>query len=26
VELAEVHFGPGYPPYLVLGKTLLLAG
>jgi GNAT superfamily N-acetyltransferase len=26
VELAEVDFGPGYPPYLVLGKTLLLAG
>ena len=21
-ELAEVDFGPGYPPYLVLGKRL----
>jgi GNAT superfamily N-acetyltransferase len=26
LELAEVDFGPGYPPYLVLGKALLPAG
>jgi GNAT superfamily N-acetyltransferase len=25
-ELASVDFGPGYPPYLVLGKRLLPGG
>ncbi len=25
-ELASVDFGPGYPPYLVLGKRLLSGG